>query len=62
MKEHNVYAYLYFVLHCVKKAGNECTGVEKYVKLMVAMEDPVFFPVNRCLAFEKEGIAIGASQ
>ncbi len=55
MKEHNVFSYLYFILHVMNKSGNECTGVERYVKLMVALDNPSFFPVSKCLAFEKQG-------
>ena len=49
-KEHNAFSYLYFILYVQAKPGNECTGVEKYVKSLVLREDPTFFPVGRCLA------------
>lgn len=49
-KEHNAFAYLYFIMYVQHKPGNECTGVEKYVKSLVLKEDPQFFPVGQCLA------------
>jgi hypothetical protein len=49
-REHNVYAYLYFILYVYSKKETECTGVEKYVKEMIKDEDVAFFPINRCLA------------
>jgi hypothetical protein len=49
-REHNALAYLYFILYVQDKPGNQCTGVEKYVKALVLKEDPSFFPVGRCLA------------
>ncbi len=48
-KEHNAYSYLYFIQYVQEKPGNECTGVEKYVKALILKEDPKFFPVGRCL-------------
>jgi len=51
LREHNVYAYLFFILYVKRKPGNECTGVEKYVKNLVLKEDPQFFPVNNCISF-----------
>ena len=49
-KEHNVYAYLYYILYVSKKAANECTGVEKYVKELIRIDETSFIPINRCLA------------
>ena len=49
-KEHNAYAYLYFILYVQRKAVSDCTGIEKYVKAMVLKEDPRFFPVGQCIA------------
>ena len=49
-KEHNAYAYLYFILYVQAKAGNLCNGVEKYVKSMILKDNAGFFPVGRCLS------------
>jgi hypothetical protein len=49
-KEHNAYAYLYFILYVQAKADNLCNGVEKYVKSMILKENAGFFPVGRCLS------------
>jgi hypothetical protein len=49
-KEHNAFAYLYFILYVQQKPGNQCSGVEKHVKQLVLREDPNFFPVGRCLS------------
>lgn len=49
-KEHNAFAYLYFILYVQAKPGNQCTGVEKYVKALILKEDPAFFPVGKCLS------------
>jgi inositol 1,4,5-triphosphate receptor type 1 len=49
-REHNAFAYLYFILYVQDKPGNECNGVEKYVKALILKEDPIFFPVGKCLS------------
>ena len=49
-KEHNAFAYLYFILYVQHKPDDQCTGVEKYVKKLVQQEDPRFFPNGECLA------------
>ncbi|CDW75428.1 cation channel family protein [Stylonychia lemnae] len=56
LREHNVYAYLFFILYVKRNPGNECTGVEKYVKNLVLKEDTSFFPVDACLAFQQTDI------
>ena len=50
MKEHNVYAYLYFIIYVRTKPDNDCTGIEKYVKDKVKGGDITFFPINKCLS------------
>eukprot|EP00347_Sterkiella_histriomuscorum_P002968 403366109 len=52
LREHNVYAYIYFILYVKKKSGTECTGVEKYVKSLALAEDPKFFPINNSLSLQ----------
>lgn len=50
LKEHNVYAYLYFIIYVRRKPDSECTGIEKYVKDKIKAEDLTFFPINKCLS------------
>jgi hypothetical protein len=40
------------MLYVLRKRGNECTGVERYVKNLVLTEDPQFFPINRCIVLD----------
>ena len=49
-KQHNMHAYLAFVLYVQGKPSSECTGVEKWVKQRIQANNVDFFPVNRCLA------------
>ena len=49
-KEHNVFAYLYFILYIQKKPTSECNAVEKFVKERVLENDSTFFPTGMCFA------------
>ncbi|CAG9330938.1 unnamed protein product [Blepharisma stoltei] len=53
--EHNVYAYLAYIIYIRKKPLNECNGIEKYVKNKMRQNDVSFFPKNaRCLLYTEE--------
>ena len=49
-KEHNAYAYLYFILYVHSKPFNQCTGIEKHVKGLTMREDPSLFPMGQCIS------------
>lgn len=53
-KEHNLYAYLYFLVYVIEKPKEKCTGLEKYVREKLAEDDITFFPINRSLALEEK--------
>ena len=48
--QHNMHAYLAFVLYVMDKPILECSGVEKYVKQKITKGLIEYYPVNRCLA------------
>ncbi|CDW72551.1 inositol-triphosphate receptor [Stylonychia lemnae] len=52
LREHNLFAYVYFLLYLQTKDPKELSGAEIYVKELFYKKDAKFFPVNRCLAFE----------
>ena len=56
-REHNAFAYLYFILYVQDKPGNQCNGVEKYVKALILKEDPIFFPVGKCLSIGSSSVS-----
>jgi len=49
-QQHNMHAYLSFIIHVKQKRETECTGIEKYVKHCLDTGIIIFFPINRCLA------------
>ena len=53
--EHNMWAYLAFIIYIRKKPITECDGIEKYVKKKLEQNDINFFPSSAlCLIDEKE--------
>lgn len=53
--EHNIWAYLAYVIYITKKPMNECDGIEKYVKGKILQNDVTFFPPTAiCLEERKE--------
>ena len=52
--EHNMWAYLAYMIYIRKKPITECDGIEKYVKNKLVLNDVSFFPTSSlCL---EEGI------
>ena len=45
--EHNIFAYLYYIVELESKEKNECNGLEKYVKGCLEKEDYSFLPLNQ---------------
>ena len=55
--EHNVWAYLAYILYIKRKPITECDGIEKYVKNKLMQNDITFFPTTSlCLETGKEKI------
>ena len=52
-KDHNAYAYLYFIIYVTSKPLKQCTGIEKAIQEFVNQEDPTFFPMGQCLSIGK---------
>jgi uncharacterized protein YlzI (FlbEa/FlbD family) len=53
--EHNIWAYLAYVIYIKKKPLAECDGIEKYVKTKIIKSDISFFPSTAlCLEEGKE--------
>ncbi|KAF0720285.1 Aste57867_429 [Aphanomyces stellatus] len=51
--EHNVWHYIYLLVHIRKKKFTEYNGVELYLALRMAKHDVSFFPNHRALTLEK---------
>jgi inositol 1,4,5-triphosphate receptor type 1 len=55
--EHNVWAYLAYILYIRRKPITECDGIEKYVKGKLMQNDITFFPTTAlCLETRKEKV------
>lgn len=52
--EHNIHAYLAFLVYISHKNMEECTGAEKYVKELVEKNDISFFPRSSISLEEKD--------
>jgi len=48
-KEHNMWQYIFFVVHLNTKDPNQFTGPESYVKSMIDNGDVSWFPVNQAI-------------
>jgi inositol 1,4,5-triphosphate receptor type 1 len=48
-KEHNMWRYVYFMVHLNIKDPNEYTGAEDYVKDLVIKNDASWFPINQAI-------------
>lgn len=46
--EHNLHAYLSFIIYVQGKNMSECSGVEKWVKKCLDDDNIDFFPINQC--------------
>ena len=55
--EHNIWAYMGYIIYIKRKPITECDGIEKYVKNKLAQNDITFFPTTAlCLEVGKEKI------
>jgi len=53
--EHNLYAYLAFIIYLRRKPREKCDGLEKFVKKKIELNDVSFFPKTaRSLMVEEE--------
>lgn len=48
--QHNLHAYLAFLIRVNEKEMNDCNGIEKHVKKCLQKGVIIFFPISRCLA------------
>ncbi|CAK4925818.1 unnamed protein product [Aphanomyces euteiches] len=55
-EEHNMWNYLYFIVHLQSRDLTECTGPEAYVKSLLDKDDVSWFPQSmaKCLAKSSE--------
>lgn len=51
--DHNVYAYLAYIIYIKHKPEEDCNGIELYVKAQIKAKEVAFFP-NRSLELEKK--------
>jgi hypothetical protein len=54
-KEHNMWEYVFFLMHLNQKPETEYNGQESYVMKKAAVKDLTFFPVHRALCMQNEG-------
>jgi len=55
--EHNIWAYMGYIIYIKRKPITECDGIEKYVKNKLTQNDITFFPTTAlCLEAGKEKI------
>lgn len=47
--DHNLHAYLAFIIYVQHKNMSECSGVEKWVKKCLESDNINFFPIKKCL-------------
>lgn len=52
--DHNIWQYLFFLVHLRNKDQTEYTGPESYVASCLKTKDYSFFPINRALGLDKE--------
>ena len=50
--QHNMWEYLYFMHHLMRKPNHEFTGQESYVWGKMQRQDISFFPLNKSLDYE----------
>ena len=53
-KEHNLWQYVYFIIHLNTKDETEYNGVESYVMDKINEGDVSWFPSNKAICLEKE--------
>lgn len=51
--EHNIWHYLFFLVHLKTKDVTEYTSHEQYIAEKLAASDLTFFPINRALSLKK---------
>ena len=52
--EHNIFAYLYYVIELQQKEMSDCDGLEKFVKMSVEKNDFKFLPLNQALSLQEK--------
>jgi hypothetical protein len=51
--EHNMWDYIFFILHLMEKDESEYTAQETYVEQQVTQRCTDFFPINKALVIER---------
>ena len=54
MEDHEVWNYVYFLIHLQIKDKSDMNGVESYIKEKFEMQETSWFPMHRCLRIIKE--------
>ena len=53
-EDHEVWNYVYFLIHLQIKDKSDMNGVESYIKEKFEMQETSWFPLHRCLRIVKE--------
>ena len=53
-EDHEVWNYVYFLIHLQIKDKSDMNGVESYIKEKFEMQETSWFPMHRCLRIIKE--------
>ena len=53
-EDHEVWNYVYFLLHLLIKDKSDMNGVESNIKEKFEMQETSWFPLHRCLRIIKE--------
>lgn len=48
-KEHNAFAYMYYIFYLQEKKMSDCDGLEKFVKEKINNKSVEFFPLNKAM-------------
>ena len=54
MEDHEVWNYVYFLIHLQIKDKSDMNGVESYIREKFEMQETSWFPLHRCLRIIKE--------
>ncbi|KAJ3089301.1 hypothetical protein HK102_006717 [Quaeritorhiza haematococci] len=54
LHDHNLWSYLFFLIHLRKKAKTEYTALESYVSEKLERKDLSWFPINRAICLDKQ--------
>jgi hypothetical protein len=62
VEDHNVWQYLYFLVHLQEKDSTEYNGTESFCEKMIAIEDISWIPLHRALCLKSTDVKAEESQ